>query len=229
MIYNPNNIDEKSIKRFFKFVQLPEDQENDCWVWTGATNKCGYGEFWYSKAKRSAHRFAYFLYNKSEDISLNNLYVCHTCDNPHCVNPNHLFLGTHNDNMVDKKNKLRAPHDENNHFNKYTTDDLCSIIRDIVDHKITSRKELREATDVSEKLILDILSGKYRPDVYNQFNNLSQYLYLFKTHLTKDVVLEIRRQLNSGIITAYRIAKNMDLPYSVVSKIKNNKTYQSVV
>jgi hypothetical protein len=81
------------------------DKSGDCWLWTGSIrNKKGYGEFRIAGKRISAHRFSYELKNgfiKESEI------ICHTCDTPLCVNPDHLFSGTHKDNCDDKIRKGR--------------------------------------------------------------------------------------------------------------------------
>src|SRR5215211_1640522 len=79
-------------------------QTNYCWEWSGALNNNGYGMFRY-KDEVLAHRISYQLIKGS--IS-KKVLVCHSCDNPKCVNPSHLFTGSQFDNMFDKQLKGNA-------------------------------------------------------------------------------------------------------------------------
>ena len=84
------------------------NKSGECWIWTGSKNK-GYGmvrrrEF--AKYQVQAHRYAWYLTHGSWP----ELCVCHRCDNPSCVNPDHLFLGTHQDNFNDMRKKGRERH-----------------------------------------------------------------------------------------------------------------------
>ena len=82
------------------------NSETECWEWTGTIGRDGYG-----KAKRSgkiirAHRLSYSFYKGEIPPSF---HVCHSCDNPKCVNPSHLWVGTHLQNEMDKTLKGRRP------------------------------------------------------------------------------------------------------------------------
>lgn len=88
--------------RFWSKVADTPD-ENGCWIWIASTNKYGYGQYGI-KAERS-HRVSAADANGGIPIGL---FVLHTCDVRHCVNPAHLYFGTHQDNMNDMVNRGRT-------------------------------------------------------------------------------------------------------------------------
>jgi hypothetical protein len=70
-----------------------------CWNWTAYKNEWGYGRSRHNGTKVLAHRLAFELFVKKP---ADDLFVCHTCDNPACINPERLYEGTHQDNVHDK-------------------------------------------------------------------------------------------------------------------------------
>lgn len=86
--------------RFMSYV----DKTRNCWLWKRSTDTNGYGQFYIVKKKHVAHRFAWKMIRGSIP---RGLFVLHRCDNPPCVNPKHLFLGTQADNIHDMMAKGR--------------------------------------------------------------------------------------------------------------------------
>jgi hypothetical protein len=88
----------------FEESYIPEPNSG-CWLWTSTINNKGYGVLQAGGFRGYAHRFAYstFVGAIPEGMS-----VCHRCDMPSCCNPDHLFLGTHQQNMADCRAKMRC-------------------------------------------------------------------------------------------------------------------------
>lgn len=101
-------------ERFWVFV----DKSSDCWLWTGAKDRNGYGAFARSsRVQVGAHRAVWELtYGKIPD----GVQVLHRCDVPACVKPAHLWLGTHRDNHEDKRIKGRAPQGQRHGLHRVT-------------------------------------------------------------------------------------------------------------
>ena len=128
----------------------------DCWLWKAASHQFGYGHMRYMDKIEVAHRISYRLHIGEIPDGMN---VLHKCDVPQCVRPDHLFIGTHKDNVDDKVNKGRAG------FPKMFGVDnpAAKITKQIADAiKVDNRKikEICSEYGISQSQVKRIRSGK---------------------------------------------------------------------
>jgi hypothetical protein len=145
-----------ALDRFMGYV----NKTDSCWNWFGPRNvfRGGYGRFnWNYKIYR-AHRFSYLLYRG--DIP-DGMCVCHKCDNPSCVNPDHLFLGTQAENIRDAKGKNRLAVGDRNKSTKLTESEIREIRkRYIPGDPLCGQKALGDRYGVTHGNIHQIITGK---------------------------------------------------------------------
>lgn len=143
---------ERILKRFeSKFIK---GSLNECREWEACCDKINgyprFGDYW-------AHRFSYILYVGNIP---KGLFVCHTCDNPKCVNPQHLFLGTHKANMADMVRKDRHNKGIRNPSAKLTPQDVKEI-RDLYNSKLFTLQYIAKCYNSSESHVCGIGRNYY--------------------------------------------------------------------
>lgn len=144
-------------ERFFSKVE----KSDACWMWIGGTWEGGYGTFWLGRdpnGKRmlvGAHRYSYELHKGPIP---HGKEVCHACDTPSCVNPAHLFLGTHAENMRDcvRKGRRNAPSGPANHMAAMTALQV-SEIRERYRAGGVSQQRLADEFGVNQTTISDVV------------------------------------------------------------------------
>jgi len=139
------NTNINDLERAF-WSKVKKGSNDDCWEWIGNGDINKYGTFYCFGANTQAHRFSYRITNGN---FLKELCVLHKCDNPSCVNPNHLFLGSHNDNVQDKVEKNRQAKGSKNGRSKLNE----NKVKQILETSDSSNKLLAKKFNVSSDTI----------------------------------------------------------------------------
>lgn len=149
-----------SLRERFEEKYIPEPNSG-CWIWTACTSRDGYGQIALGgkfRVSLLAHRVSYELHK--EPIG-EGLSVLHKCDTPACVNPDHLLLGTQNDNVQDmvKKGRNRHPYGEYHPQSKLTFKQVAEIRKERATKK-TIFKDLAKKYGVSATVVCGIVNKK---------------------------------------------------------------------
>lgn len=142
-----------------------EDRATGCWIWMGAHATKGYGEIKIPKTRRQipAHRLSYLIHRGSIP---SGKCVLHRCDNPACVNPAHLFIGTKMDNALDMVSKMRHCYGERQGGHKLTEQEVVDI------HKLiklgVKQKQIAKIFNIGEMQISRIKRGHRWKHVFDR-------------------------------------------------------------
>lgn len=205
---------ESVISRFWKYVK----KSDGCWMWTGCTSR-GYGTLSSKRgqAPYKAHRLSWIIHYG--DIS-SEVEVCHKCDNPGCVRPDHLFLGTHGDNMLDASAKKRLRmyrhgHGEENNAATLTDEEVKRIREEY-----TNGSTLEELTDKYHHTnIVRIVRNKcYFDPGYEPINANSRTRPHRKILSTSDV-----EEILSSNLSSRKLAKIYQTNKTTVLKVKKGE------
>lgn len=228
------------IESNFEYIQnrIVIDLETKCWNWTGTLCKDGYGKCKRKGKTYRTHRLSYEYYKGEFD---NNLYVCHSCDNPKCVNPDHLWLGTHFHNELDKTLKgRRSPSPSISHPHLIPKGE-----------KIWSSKLTKEVVEEIYKLglknytakqILDKLNLKLHTSTINRIMtgkswahlNLAEKYGVYSVDLReKNSATKLNKKIVANIkqsrLSKKELSEKYNVTVSTISYILSGKTWKDVV
>ena len=127
-----------------------------CWLWTGSKDKHGYGRISYNRKPILVHRLVLIL--DGANIVPSD-FVCHKCDNPSCVNPDHLFIGSAKDNSQDMKKKGRSCRGERQGQSKLTENIVKDIRSKYAEGKVTQKK-LADEHGIHQVTVSEIITRK---------------------------------------------------------------------
>lgn len=202
------------LDRFYLQVDIPSDPSL-CWEWTGAKGGMGYGQFWGTTKTIKAHRFAYEHFNSPIPAGL---VVRHTCDNPGCVNPKHLLVGSTQDNVDDKisRNRHVVSPGERNGMAKLTESDVIAILEGLKNGE--TQRSLADKFGVSRTVVTRIRNGTRWGHLQDEETKAG--VPKLRRIMNEEEVAQVQAYLAAGMIQQ-EIADMFGVGRWQISRIKN--------
>lgn len=153
-----------------RFEQTINKQDNGCWMWSGCSKKCGanmiYGITYLNRKTEYAHRASYILYRGNIP---NGMQINHHCDIPLCVNPDHLYAGTHQDNMNDVRDRNRRANVPKRYgeanSNSKITKEQANDIQCYYQSGVFTQQALADMYGISQNRVSHIVRNNYLLEV----------------------------------------------------------------
>lgn len=206
--------------KFWRYVD--KKGVNEWWNWLGNIVANGYGRLYYNNKSFHVHRLSYIIHFGEID---EGKCVCHKCDNKKCINSNHLFLGTQQDNIKDRDMKNRQAKGETSGKSKLTNE-IVQIIRE----KYTNNRNLR-IIDLAKEYKLDrhtiglVINNEIWKDKNYQPKIRCGREGIHRVNLTYENVFEIRNKYLKGKIKQSELARDYGVSQRYISLIVRNEIW----
>ena len=216
---------ERTVELFWSKVAVGD--AGACWSWTGAKSDAGYGMFSLDGKRRPAHRIAWELHHGP--TIPDELLACHTCDQRACVNPYHVYPGTHKDNANDATERGRWNHKkgEDSAASKLSSDDVLSFVARY--NAGESGRAIALDYDIGFSVVHSIMSGEtwahltgIRKGSTPDYSKRSR-----RTNLTEDEVTTIRNRYKNGEDQGF-LAQEYSLTVKSVRSLVSGRTFADV-
>lgn len=203
--------------------------KSECWEWQGTKTTAGYGVIRINYKLQYAHRLAWELSNNIK-IPKKGV-ICHSCDNPGCCNPSHLFLGSQADNLADARQKGRLPSIEGEaHHNTHISEDDVRQIR-YLGYTNMSKKKIGERFGISRQAITDILYKRTWAHVDPEWKppgSKSSGIAHPNAKLTDENVRQIRKLSAQGL-SQRKLAKQFNVSRGTIEPIIKGETWKHII
>jgi predicted transcriptional regulator len=220
--------------------RIEKDPSTGCWNWIGTFNNCGYGQIAgeidgvrYAKPKQNmlAHRASYIIYHGPIE---DGLIIRHKCDNPACINPDHLEAGTYSDNSTDTVVRMRMNHNPNTgakHHMAQLTDEQVKQILESDD----SYEQLVQKFGVSKVVLQRLKCGHTQYVDEATRKRLKEEAKLRKppgmpgrSNPMSELTVEQVRYIRTSPKSTYQIADELGVSQAVVSTARRRISYKDV-
>lgn len=173
-------------------AKFDRGEPDECWEWKASRIKGGYGLFGAARFERLAHRFSYRIH---KGTIAEGMYICHTCDNPPCVNPNHLFAGSQTDNMADAVRKGRMAGRGSHPGARFSEEDVADMVARYVAGE--TQDSIARSYGALRAVVAAIVGPRTRCDV-NPLTRRARGLNNRQGKLSDGQVREIRKRHREG-------------------------------